>query len=180
MQPSLNKGKLIKWNDDRGFGFIKPCEGGKEVFLHISAIKTSGRRPQVGDTIFYQMTTGTDGRVQASGALIQGVISYSSTAQKKTTSVEQKIKSHKLSETIIAVGILVLILLFHARFNPRRTPIKQGCNIKGNISIDSGAKLYHVPGMEDYDGTNIDLEKGEQWFCSESEAQAAGWSRAPR
>ncbi|MEP0904488.1 hypothetical protein NC969_03160 [Leptolyngbya subtilissima ST-M1] len=54
------------------------------------------------------------------------------------------------------------------------------CMVKGNISISSGNKLYHVPGMEDYEGTEIHLDKGERWFCTEAEAIAAGWRRAPR
>jgi len=57
---------------------------------------------------------------------------------------------------------------------------KPECNIKGNISIDTGNKVYHLPGMEDYESTLIDLEKGEKWFCKESEAIANGWRKAPR
>jgi cold shock CspA family protein len=53
------------------------------------------------------------------------------------------------------------------------------CNIKGNISWNSGNRYYHMPGMEDYAITQIDAERGERWFCSEAEAEAAGWSRAP-
>jgi micrococcal nuclease len=52
-----------------------------------------------------------------------------------------------------------------------------GCLIKGNISAD-GEKIYHVPGGRSYDRTVIDLSRGERWFCSEQEAQAAGWRRA--
>jgi hypothetical protein len=55
-----------------------------------------------------------------------------------------------------------------------------GCNIKGNISINSGERIYHVPGQEYYDETRISKWKGERWFCSEQEAQAAGWRRAKR
>lgn len=51
------------------------------------------------------------------------------------------------------------------------------CAIKGNIGR-SGSRIYHVPGSPSYDGTQIDEAKGERWFCSEAEAQAAGW-RAP-
>ncbi|NJL23611.1 MAG: cold shock domain-containing protein [Leptolyngbyaceae cyanobacterium SM1_3_5] len=39
MKPISRKGKLSKWNDDRGFGFISPSDGSKAVFLHISALK---------------------------------------------------------------------------------------------------------------------------------------------
>jgi hypothetical protein len=54
------------------------------------------------------------------------------------------------------------------------------CNIKGNISYNTGEKIYHVPGDPTYDATVINPNYGERWFCSEAEAeaQAAGWRRA--
>jgi endonuclease YncB( thermonuclease family) len=51
------------------------------------------------------------------------------------------------------------------------------CQIKGNIS-SKGERIYHVPGGRWYDATKVDEGKGERWFCSESEAQAAGWRPA--
>lgn len=51
------------------------------------------------------------------------------------------------------------------------------CLIKGNIS--SSGKIYHTPSSPWYDRTKINPAKGERWFCSEEEAEAAGW-RAPR
>ena len=53
----------------------------------------------------------------------------------------------------------------------------QPCRIKGNISR-KGKRIYHVPGGRWYDRTKISPSKGERWFCSEEEAQAAGWRRA--
>ena len=50
------------------------------------------------------------------------------------------------------------------------------CLIKGNIS--SRGKIYHTPSSPWYDRTKINIAKGERWFCTEEEAQAAGW-RAP-
>lgn len=54
----------------------------------------------------------------------------------------------------------------------------QDCKIKGNVSIASGERIYHVPGQRDYAGTVIRPEYGERWFCSEAEARQAGWRRA--
>ena len=60
------------------------------------------------------------------------------------------------------------------------TAMKQGsgrCKIKGNIS-KGGKRIYHVPGGRFYDQTRINTSQGERWFCSESEARAAGWRRS--
>lgn len=54
------------------------------------------------------------------------------------------------------------------------------CNIKGNISQDTGERIYHVPGQRYYDSTVISPRYGERWFCSEAEARAAGWRKARR
>jgi endonuclease YncB( thermonuclease family) len=51
------------------------------------------------------------------------------------------------------------------------------CLIKGNIS-SKNERIYHVPGTSWYNKTKIDTAKGERWFCSEDEAQAAGWRKA--
>lgn len=48
------------------------------------------------------------------------------------------------------------------------------CNIKGNIS-SSGEKIYHMPGQAFYDKTDA-----EETFCTESEAQAAGYRKSKR
>jgi len=53
------------------------------------------------------------------------------------------------------------------------------CLIKGNISA-SGEKIYHLPGGAFYDKTKIDPSKGERWFCTEEEAQKAGWRKSKK
>lgn len=53
-----------------------------------------------------------------------------------------------------------------------------GCAIKGNIS--GNGRIYHMPGQEHYDRTQINEAQGERWFCSRAEAEAAGWRAARR
>ncbi len=60
--------------------------------------------------------------------------------------------------------------------NPSPPP-NPACPIKGNIS---SAHIYHMPGQRDYCKTVIDESKGERWFCSPAEAEAAGWRAAQR
>ncbi|EJZ17854.1 succinoglycan biosynthesis protein exoi (plasmid) [Rhizobium sp. Pop5] len=54
----------------------------------------------------------------------------------------------------------------------------QSCKIKGNISIETGERIFHVPGQRYYVQTKISPEYGERWFCSEFEAWAAGWRKS--
>jgi len=58
-----------------------------------------------------------------------------------------------------------------------QTTASNDCRIKGNISL-KGERIYHVPGQEYYDETEIRTRSGERWFCSEAEALAAGWRRS--
>ena len=48
--------------------------------------------------------------------------------------------------------------------------------VKGNVTR-KGKKLYHVPGCPDYDRVDIN-QPGERFFATESEAKAAGWTKA--
>jgi hypothetical protein len=49
-----------------------------------------------------------------------------------------------------------------------------GCNVKANISFNTGEKIYHVPGQEYYWRTRTNWLRGERWFCSEMAARQAG------
>jgi hypothetical protein len=57
-------------------------------------------------------------------------------------------------------------------------PILVGCSIKGNISKNTGERIYHSPGQEYYAQTRINWFSGERWFCSEADARAAGWRKS--
>lgn len=59
------EGKLDKWNDDRGFGFITPTRGGEPVFVHISAFPRDGRRPQLGEALTFEVEPAGDGKKRA-------------------------------------------------------------------------------------------------------------------
>lgn len=55
---------------------------------------------------------------------------------------------------------------------------KEGCEIKGNISYDTGEKIYHLPWQEFYSETVINSDYGERWFCTEEEARQNGWRKS--
>ena len=58
----------VKWfNTTKGFGFIEPEQGSKDVFLHISAVERAGiSRIEDGQKVTFDVETGRDGRESAS------------------------------------------------------------------------------------------------------------------
>ena len=55
-------------------------------------------------------------------------------------------------------------------------PQNSKCNIKGNVR--EGKKTYFFPGCGNYSNVALELDQGDQWFCSENEAAAAGFTKA--
>ena len=57
----------VKWfNATKGFGFIEPEQGGKDIFLHISAVERAGlESPQDGQKVSFDLESGRDGRTSA-------------------------------------------------------------------------------------------------------------------
>ena len=64
-QEMRRQGKIAKWNDERGFGFISSSEGGDSVFLHISSLPRSDRRPKVNEAVSYTPAFDSQGRPRA-------------------------------------------------------------------------------------------------------------------
>ncbi|MFN2426284.1 MAG: DUF1294 domain-containing protein [Candidatus Binatia bacterium] len=88
-QQPVRTGRLIKWTDDRGFGFIQPEEGGDTVFVHISGFQQGGRRPAEGDVVYFQVDRG----------------------ERRSKAVNVRLKALPLPDTVVvAYGVAVLCL----------------------------------------------------------------------
>jgi CspA family cold shock protein len=57
----------VKWfNSTKGFGFIQPEDGSKDVFLHVSSVERAGlQSPADGQKVEYELESGRDGRSSA-------------------------------------------------------------------------------------------------------------------
>lgn len=51
----MSIGKIVRWHDDKGFGFVKSHDLDKDVFVHISAFPPNSLRPKVGDDVVFQV-----------------------------------------------------------------------------------------------------------------------------
>lgn len=90
------QGTLTDWNDDRGFGFVVPADGGPRAFAHISAFPR-GRRPEVGDVVSYLPGQDEQGRLRA------GDVAFESRASGGALVAGRRVMG--------VVGIVVLILV---------------------------------------------------------------------
>lgn len=60
-------------------------------------------------------------------------------------------------------------------------PERQECVIKGNYDASEtkrSKRVYHFPGCGRYDDVGVELYRGDRWFCSEKEAEAAGFVKS--
>jgi uncharacterized membrane protein YsdA (DUF1294 family)/cold shock CspA family protein len=58
-------GTIKVWHDDRGFGFIEPDQGGQDIFLHATAYRGGGRRPEAGQRVSFTVELNRDGKKRA-------------------------------------------------------------------------------------------------------------------
>jgi uncharacterized membrane protein YsdA (DUF1294 family)/cold shock CspA family protein len=108
MQPSLHSGKLIKWKDERGFGFIQPMDGSQDVYLHISEVKDATRRPQENDTIYYHCVVDSDGKVRACNAFILEARNKSLSPSNRDRPLDSIVSSFPIVEVVL-LSLLPLV-----------------------------------------------------------------------
>jgi cold shock CspA family protein len=107
-EPVQNRGILTKWNDDRGFGFIRYSET-EMVFLHISDVKMMPRRPKEGDYLFYDLVIDSSGKKKAACVTIEGLQKHSPRVSK----VSKKIKTSKFNYSYITFVVILALLFFY-------------------------------------------------------------------
>jgi CspA family cold shock protein len=65
-RPTMQKGTVKWFNPTKGYGFIRPATGDKDVFVHISAVERAGLNTlNEGQTVEYELVTGRNGKTSA-------------------------------------------------------------------------------------------------------------------
>lgn len=62
-------GKLHTWNDDRGYGFIRPTDGGQDIFVHVSALPKP--RPGPEQELTFEVALNAEGKKKATQVRLQ-------------------------------------------------------------------------------------------------------------
>lgn len=163
------EGRIVRWNDDRGFGFLSSKEFKGDAFAHISQFKKGFRRPKVGDRVLFQLVK-ENGKQSAKSISLLDV---------KATPKETPSLSSFLVKFLLFFAIAFGIYTFAT--NPKSLPILEpfpayedmGFSCEGKthcsqmVSCDE-AKFYlaHCPNVK-IDGNN-DGEPCERQHCNSS------------
>jgi uncharacterized membrane protein YsdA (DUF1294 family)/cold shock CspA family protein len=66
-----HQGKIIKWHDDKGYGFVRATSDSKDAFLHISDIRRLNKKPEINELVSYELIKDDRGRFRATNIAYQ-------------------------------------------------------------------------------------------------------------
>jgi uncharacterized membrane protein YsdA (DUF1294 family)/cold shock CspA family protein len=93
-------GKIVEWNDERGYGFVLPNGGEQKRFLHIKAFVAPKQRPAIGDAVAY--APGVDERGRPTAVDVTFNIAPSAQAPERN-------RSNTTWRALLGVAVLVVV-----------------------------------------------------------------------
>lgn len=182
-------GKLKKWNDERGFGFIVADDGGQDIIVHITAFARDGRLPTEGEALTFEVEPDRHGKrsavhVRRPGDVTREAVSRRPVRLRKSGSDNATGFSSK-----VIGGLLVCALLWFgysqyasraarfgsvlptppASFSPAKLPVPSDfkCDGRSMCSQMTSCReatlfLQNCPGMQ-MDGNGDGVPCEQQW-----------------
>ena len=122
-----SKGKIISWDDNKGYGFVSPISGEKQIFIHITAFNSRNSTPKVGQDITYSTGSDKNGRPCVIKATIKGNKPQQNT--KGVTAIiittffflllAVSVLEHKISPVIFIVYLILSLLTYFTYLNDK-------------------------------------------------------------
>lgn len=119
-----HEGRLKKWNEERGFGFITADKDGSDFFVHISAFPPGERNPKIGERLSFEISTGPDGKKRATRISCPERTATRSAApvrhhpQRQTGTTRQS-TTRSWPRAILALTAIGLALAAYQKFSPQ-------------------------------------------------------------
>jgi uncharacterized membrane protein YsdA (DUF1294 family)/cold shock CspA family protein len=106
------QGKITRWNDEKGYGFILPNDGGKDVFVHISSFVKGQPRPTGEEVVTYEIGSDARQRACATNVMFSGRnVSYIRAPRGSTIAAAVALLFFTLVEVSVVLGLLPAAVL---------------------------------------------------------------------
>ncbi|MEH6445566.1 MAG: cold shock and DUF1294 domain-containing protein [Oceanospirillaceae bacterium] len=100
------EGKIISWNDDKGYGFASTQTKGSEIFVHIKDFEPADYRPCVEQLISFDITEREKGKPKAESILFRGARLQRKTAKRKSSVIGFSLCIVLLFSAFLAYGVM--------------------------------------------------------------------------
>lgn len=127
-------GKLTKWNDDRGFGFISPNHGKGEIFAHISAFPNDGQRPKLGEPVSFEIEIDKSGKKRAIDISFSARTKISRQNQSK---IKPSYNKHGVAGRLMPILLVVLVVYGYASYSERNSDSAEARNTENTLQESS-------------------------------------------
>jgi len=153
----MQSGTLISWNDEHGYGFIKPDNENLKIFVHVSAFGKLLKRPMAGDKIYFDIIIEQSGKQKAKIARIveelqQETINRKYVLVKKDSSVNHSKHTHtsnkKVKKTLLSIVLLIALVLLIIKTNQQSNinNLKKGNDSYSNRTENNSVPLFKCNG----------------------------------
>jgi len=130
------KGKIIKWNDDKGFGFILPEDSQKNIFVHIKSFTDRNVRPVEKQIVTYTVQNNDNGkdsainvsrstdnpiRSRTNSSNVKNIIPKRKRSNKNNIPLDQK-STHNIPMLYIIFILGFMVFLFHFSILEEKLP----------------------------------------------------------
>ena len=130
------KGKIVKWDDDRGFGFILPADSQKNIFVHIKSFTDRNVRPAENQIVTYTVQNNDKGkdsainvsrstdnpiRSRTNSSNVKNIISKRKQSNKNNIPLDQK-STHNIPMLYIIFILGFMVFLFHFSILEEKLP----------------------------------------------------------
>ncbi|WP_416192130.1 cold shock domain-containing protein [Neisseria sp. CCUG12390] len=136
-------GKIVRWNDERGFGFIKDVQTDKEYFVHISEFAVQQPRPQENEEVSFTLIKGNQGKLAA------GAVEY---VRRPQAQVKRTVRGKKRTSANVSVLPLacigILLLAFGGYFVFQQWQDRKAASVKTSSVAEVAEKMKQERKME--------------------------------
>lgn len=143
------QGKITKWNDGKGFGFITRNDSNQQVFVHISAFDKAQQRlrPTVGDGVSFEVADDIKKGLQAYNVIYLNRQPSPATRKSSAKTIATSGSGIRLGALAKIFAVILAGLVFYKNADILNSVFTQTASVS-NVEAESGITAVDEPGVQ--------------------------------